>query len=456
MLRKGNYLNDNVCMPKTRCTSSTQRAMYESVAAVDSTDFRTNGSDATCTLYSDCPSGYFQSFPGDDTHDVGCSKCPPGTHRNASLHPGKVACVECPAGTYSSVLGATSCLPCKNCLLASSTIAAGLSCPFASSECVRSARVACTPTNDAECMMCPTLSARGGYVLDFDGVCRACKDGYHYNASEPVVGRRCVPCTPNFYCPSKESYVQCEGMRIFRRGSGSSSGYVTVPTSPAGSVRPSQCNCSLAGGFEPPPSGSQGLGYGCQPCEDGYYAPPGETLRCLPCPTGTYSSQSRGLVDYYKCPSSDSPRISFLAVPSAAVAAVVPSCASSMVAGAASCTSCPVARPHTWAERSTSVDDCMRCPPGQFFDGTPGGVQSCRACRAACSKPYFYETVPCTDSGDRQCASCWLGGQGACDPSAGEYALPEGAGCPGPINAGWVVCLFCCTRVCMFFCFTVA
>ncbi len=67
------------------------------------------------------------------------------------------------------------------------------------------------------------------------------KNGYFYNASEPVEGKRCVPCTPGFYCPSRERYFQCKGTQIFKRNGQ----YVTVPTKLAGAVTQLQCKLQL-------------------------------------------------------------------------------------------------------------------------------------------------------------------------------------------------------------------
>ncbi len=186
---------------------------------------------------------------------MGCSKCPPGTYRDAlTSPPGMYSCMECPLDTYSAVFGATKCLACKQCQTPNVVQAGELACPFLPilQNCVRAVLFPCSPTYNSECMMCPTLSMQGGYDLR-GGVCLPCKNGYFYNASEPVEGKRCVPCTPGFYCPSRERYFQCEGTQIFKRAGQ----YVTVPTTLAGAVTPSQCNCSLAGGFEPSPFGSQ-------------------------------------------------------------------------------------------------------------------------------------------------------------------------------------------------------
>jgi hypothetical protein len=167
-------------------------------------------------------------------------------------------------------------------------------CPFAQQHCVRAAKRPCAADADAQCMMCPTLSVQGGYDVR-DGVCVACKDGHYYNASYPVEGRRCVKCAPNFYCPSKEKFMECEGIQIFKR----ESQYLTVPLSTEGSVTPADCSCSRAGGFEKSYA-SQGL-FGCTPCAAGFYSLPNNAASnglCTACPLGSWSLQSSGLTDY--------------------------------------------------------------------------------------------------------------------------------------------------------------
>jgi hypothetical protein len=136
-----------------------------------------------------------------------------------------------------------------------------------------------------------------------------------------------------------------------------------------------------------------------------------------------------------KCPSSDSPRIAFVPGTSS-VAAAPSSCVSSMSVGATTCMSCPVNCQYTWSDKSKTVNDCKQCPKGQFFSSA---TSSCRLCKAQCNRPYFYETVPCTETTDRQCAACGL--EDSCDP-VGEYLLPGNAGCPGPIDAGLFFYLF--------------
>lgn len=207
--------NDRVCALKTLCNAMTQRGMYEKVAAVDSVRFDRNGTDSVCANYSTCPDGHFRWFHGNDTHDAVCRKCPPGTYRNATdFGEDYQACRECPDGSFSSQEGATRCLPCTNCLLEGSLIEdpALRQCPFSPSaqHCVRGYKTLCTPDRNSTCMVCPALGLNGGYRMGDLGLCAPCKNGYYYNESDPVPGRRCVPCAPGFYCPSKEQVYECQ------------------------------------------------------------------------------------------------------------------------------------------------------------------------------------------------------------------------------------------------------
>ena len=443
--RRANFQNDNVCELKTMCNAFTERGMYEKFPAVDSPNFYQNGTDAVCANYSLCPSGHYRSFPGNDTHDVSCSRCPPGTYRNATLDPDRQSCTECPVGTYASAAGSASCTPCTNCLLPDSPILdpSLQQCPFSPAwkHCVRAARAPCTATSDAECMVCPALSFEGGFAIRDGSVCHACRDGYFYNESEPVLGRRCIPCPAGFYCPSRESIVECEGLQVFASSSSPQQRFV-VPTSEPASASSAACNCSVAGGgFEPAP-GSQGL-FGCQPCEDGHYRTPSMPA-CEPCPAGTYAAQRRGLNDYRLClfasaPATSSslgllvathgwPYVHSTVMTDAACQGVPGSGAGTATAGATSCTACPPDRPHTWGVGSTSVADCRRCPPGQFFSEAHGG---CRQCSEECKPPYMYESSPCTETSDRTCSFCDFQ---SCNRLT-EY-VDAGRGCPGAIDPG--------------------
>jgi hypothetical protein len=63
--RLGSSSADTVCGRKTLCTAYSERGMYQIVAAIDSTDFRINGTDTVCANYSRCGHGYYQSFAGE-------------------------------------------------------------------------------------------------------------------------------------------------------------------------------------------------------------------------------------------------------------------------------------------------------------------------------------------------------------------------------------------------------
>ena len=422
VLRKGDFDHDTLCAPKTFCTVSSSRTMYELRPAVDSTDFRVNGTDAVCAPYSSCPDGTYMSFPGDNTRDVRCTPCPPGTYRDAELFASEdgsngtvVSCRACPAGTYSNTSGSRACTPCSTCSLTNSG-----SCALSPAErhCVPAARAACTATADAQCMMCPALTAQGGFELR-KGMCAPCKQGYYYNASQPVEGLRCVPCPPGFFCPAPDRFIECPGTVIFRRNQR----YVAVPTTSGAASRLEHCNCSAAGGFMASEY-SQAL-FGCVACPDGTFAAPG-MARCQACPPGTYASQAKGLVDYRQCPSGDSPRVLFgntYLEPSAPCSAQ-----GTVSAGATACTACPADRPHTWGGGgAAAAPDCKRCPQGHFFNSLSN---KCQQCSPACKGPELYESAPCTEESDRECAPC---DYNSCDP-VGEY-LDADRGCPGVINA---------------------
>jgi len=176
----------------------------------------------------------------------------------------------------------------------------------------------------------------------------------------------------------------------------------------------------------------QGL-FGCQPCQDGYYAAAGGSMQgCKACPRGKYASQTKGLVDYYQCPNANSTRISFYALPGSSkqpsLSSSPASCsAPTVTSGATACTSCPASAPYTWQEGSKSISDCRKCAEGQFFDAT---TSRCTACSTPCQVPNDFETVPCTHTTNRRCAYCELREE-YCKLD-GEY--PTGS-CPGPIDA---------------------
>lgn len=178
VLRRGDVDHDNLCALRTFCTRASARAMFEQAPATDSPDFWTNGTDSVCAPFTLCLDGTFQSFPGDDTHDAGCSPCPVGTYRNASLFALRdggdetiMRCETCPQGTFASREGSVLCEKCSSC----TSIAA---CPFTPAEkhCVSAPSELCTARSDTKCMACPSLSSEGGFMVS-DGICVACRPG---------------------------------------------------------------------------------------------------------------------------------------------------------------------------------------------------------------------------------------------------------------------------------------
>jgi hypothetical protein len=308
ILRRGDFDHDNLCS-KTKCTSSTSRAMYEKSAAVDSTSYYVNGTDSVCAAYAACQAGTFMSFAGNDTHDAECEKCPAGSFSVGGVVGGSDSssssvystCTECSRGTYAPSAGATACEKCTLCSSvlnssqqSSDVFKEALSWCAAGSACIPAAKKQCTPSSDAECVFCaadsgfgvvPATSAASPPAEEND-LCVPCKIGYVYNESEALMGKRCVQCPPGSYCPSKDQVVECPGSFVYYLKKQLLSGLarVAVPSSPPGSWKLQQCNCNSlesGGGFQASEY-SQAL-FGCVPCPNGTYASPG-MQQCQDCP----------------------------------------------------------------------------------------------------------------------------------------------------------------------------
>lgn len=410
--RLGDATHDTVCARKTRCAAYTQRGMYELRPAVDSVSFDVNGTDAVCSLYSRCPAGSFASFAGSETSDVACTLCPPGTFRASSDDPEK--CTPCSAGTYAADAGSMMCVPCARCHedfeLADFLDAYPDRCLDAD-DCTMAAVEACAADRDAQCAPCASKGDLGGFDVTSDGVCVPCRPGFFYNASAEPYAARCIACPEGSYCPSSQEAPRlCEGLRRIARLSETQVHATLLPWSPEQSTRVGQCNCSLAGGFELAPASARGLGAWCTPCAAGKYAAPGMP-QCEACPAGTFAWATETWWDLDKC-SAQSIRAG--------------TCDSSVPSGALECTPCPLDRPYTWNSEAKSEDECHACPPDHY-----GGAPDCTPCSpSACQGPELFELIPCTENGNRECASCRMD---SCDPVY-EYLDLE-TGCPGPTDA---------------------
>jgi hypothetical protein len=75
--------------------------MYEKFPAVDSTSFSVNGTDAVCANYTQCPNGYFQSFPGMFNYDYRVA-CISGKTGSTTCH--KLMITEL-TGVYPPIVG---------------------------------------------------------------------------------------------------------------------------------------------------------------------------------------------------------------------------------------------------------------------------------------------------------------------------------------------------------------
>jgi hypothetical protein len=409
--RLGDALHDTVCARRTRCSAYTQRGMYELRPAIDSTSFDVNGTDAVCSLYSKCPAGSFASFAGSETSDVACTPCPPGTFRARSDDPER--CTPCSVGTYAADAGALICIPCTRC----HELDAADFCDFYpdrcldADDCTMAAIEACAADRDADCAPCPSLQGGLGGFDVRDGVCVPCRPGFFYNASAEPYAARCIACPEGSYCPSAHEVRLCDGQRRIARVVEDEVRATLLPWSPEQSTRAGQCSCSLPGGFELAPASARGLGAWCAPCAAGKYAAPG-MAQCEACPAGTFAQPTDST--WWDLDDTCSLQAIFNGT-----------CASPPVpSGALLCTPCPLDRPYTWSSGAESEAQCHACPPGHF------GAPDCRACSpAACQGPELFELIPCTERGNRECASCNLT---SCHP-VHEY-LDLHTGCPGPIH----------------------
>ena len=333
----------------------------------------------------------YESIAGGAFHDRQCGPCPVGTVGQSD----GLSCVACTGSTFAASAGMSNCTVCTNCLSIAAPVQAAYTCAVGVANCTRGYLRLCNGTTDAVCTQCPPQ-----WTKDIFGVCTPCETGYYHDAGNQNLGvlERCVLCPSNMYCDSPDTYSICPRIIAVQVPG---TGVVFVPSAPRGSSRVFQCVCNLAGGFD----GTGASMSGCRPCEDGYYASPGN-LSCTQCPVGSYSSRQT-LPDILACPSQwQQPAGSTASIGSALLIGPTglpmqpPTSGSCMVQiGASECTQCP--RGNTRISGATSVNDCSMCRFGEYYkDG------ACVNCTLACSGPGFYETQQCTDWTDRECSIC--------------------------------------------------
>lgn len=261
--RKGNETNDNVCAAKTECFDLLPER-YESYPPTNSMDISSNGTDAVCSEYSECGPGQRTTFSGNRTHDVQCAACPAGKYSADGA-----LCHACTVGTFAPHEGMSACLQCNDC-----TTVQNQGCPIGES-CTPGFASLCELDRDSVCMMCPDQSWS---MNPTSRVCSRCARGYH---DDPGTG--CRPCTENFFCPSKDLFLPCQDIRVFQRQAGDPA-HSIVPSSAAGKIFSSDCQCNRDGGFE---GSADGL-IGCTPCRDGWFSRAGDKS-CSMCEEGKFS-----------------------------------------------------------------------------------------------------------------------------------------------------------------------
>lgn len=367
----------------------------------------TNGTAGVCTNYTMCLPGSYVAVAGGSEQDQVCALCPAGKYGVDG-----VECISCQQGvTYNPDPGATSCTACTECLSGEAAVAPMYTCP-ANQTCTPGFLSLCNASSDAVCMDCPSTWSQSATTQ----LCTPCAAGHHRVTTQQG-GYACVPCQPNTFCDSPDTFSVCPNLQAYEREPGA--GLTYAPSSPQGASRGLQCTCATAGGFD----AQAGAGLvPCIPCPPGYHLPTGSPPHstCAPCPQGSWSAQAL-VWDHYKCPLNRTAAVLGplgQVIPHQTVPAAQQTPKLCMITvGATVCTACP--HNHTKRWPATSANDCSRCSAGQWYDSTS---QRCHTCSAPCAAPDAFETQPCTDNTDRVCMTCNM----SCD-RLGEYT----AGCPG-------------------------
>lgn len=335
-----------------------------------------------CVPRVQCDAGYRRLPAEAEDQDSQCEICPPGTY---SVGGAVSECTPCEIGSFSSQEGVGQCTSYgEDCFLLREQ-------PSALSElqCVPNGM---TTGEGASLVYCGDRFKINLVLNDQHAVCDECKSDGDTLVRDGVV-YDCVPCQVNQYC-TKNTVSDCPTGYTFGRP-GAAAQDERLHTSLPGATELAGCVCTTVGGFEGAP---YALG-GCRACKSGYYANEDTGMKCVACPSGSYSARE------YVTAIQDGTGTS------------VP-----ITVGAASCTPCPADRPYTWNGISDSPDDCHACPEGQYKDA---GTGACLPC-TACDSDTQYETSPCSQTQDTTCVTCDPARWANCP--LGTYPIPCQAG----------------------------
>ena len=297
--------------------------------------------------------------------DTKCAPCRKGTYANSSQ---TGSCMLCPRGTYQDSLGSTACKRCD----------------------------ANRTTSDHGSEELQACVCKLGFKLTSDGLCTACAIGKYGSGQDECTGcpegtfGNGTALTTCFHCPS--------GM-----------------SSPSSSSSDSVCTACEAGKYA-------AAGSPCTECPPGTYANLAGASFCLPCASGATSPP--GSVSHVACTLCEKGKkitgmfqscagtLTFtdFGDGGAEQAAVCEDCAVDWYSdslGGTTCTRCTPGKQTNGEAGSTSVDKCVVCPAGKFFDDNNRFCDTC--------KTGYYSL-----EGATVCTKCMTG---AVSPSGSTTAL---------------------------------
>lgn len=258
---------------------------------------------------SSCPAGSYGLRAGTAGADIGCVKCPAGTHSSTLNATSIATCAACPPGTMSPVLGAVNASVCEACptgTYAQSGSEECLPCPAGSYSSVRGAR------RVDECELCPagTYGVGAGFTREQDacapcpagtanpvagggalGVCKACAAGL---VAQESGQSECLSCGAGTFAANATLCEPCPPWAKL-----SAVGDRCDEPCPPGSV-PSedhrQCDQCVPGRFADGEGREQ-----CMRCPRGTFAEGLGASKCTSCAMSTYSARE-GRAQCDACP----------------------------------------------------------------------------------------------------------------------------------------------------------
>ena len=357
----------------------------------------TNTTNSLC--YDICPVGTIKSPSG-----LFCENCPKGYYNNLE---GADICKFCLPGSYNNFTGATICQPCPN----------GTSSFLANSYCFNSPLCPIGQGLNLNGFLC--IDCYPGYYKNFTGssACIKCPAGTY---SKPSMLDSCLNCPAGTFNPNTNALDQtwCQKCGI---GTYSIEGSSACIYCPAGKFIPDNgigqyitacINCQ---------AGFSSFNNTCIACPEGKYNPtPGND--CLPCPAGTFNGKT-AQISCSQCIEG------YFSVSGFTICSICDAGTSSL-SGSGSCTKCSVGSYNeipggkciicpagTYNNKlgSSSLNECISCPPG---NRSPSGSISQASCIPCPSGTYLDLDI---------CKECPIGTYNA---KLGSFSNQDCLNCP--------------------------